>query len=131
MNIQVRFGQQALEFAILQLQLAQAFGLAGIHPAVLGAPFIKAGVTKAVFAADLLDRHTGLGLPDRLQAGRRGRVAAKTNQYADIDRASFCPCTHQSGVASGRQGNAGGEGQRCFFAVGSYALKSGALQHKP
>ena len=56
---------------------------------------------------------------DRLQACRRGRVAAKTNQYADINRASFCPCAHQSGVAGGRQGDAGGGGQGCFSAVGS------------
>ena len=65
MDVQVRLSQQALELAILQLKLAQPFGLAGVHTAVLGAPFVKAGITEAVFAPDFLDRHAGFGLPQK------------------------------------------------------------------
>ena len=63
MNVQVRLSQQPFEFAVLQLELAQPFGLGCIHTAVLGAPFVEAGVAETVFAPDLLDRHTGFGLP--------------------------------------------------------------------
>jgi hypothetical protein len=34
----------------------------GVHAGVLGAPFVERGVTEAVFAPDLFDRHAGLGL---------------------------------------------------------------------
>ena len=61
----MRLGRQALELAVLQLKFAQPFGLRGIHAAVLGAPFVKAGVTEAVLAPDFLDRHTNLGLPQK------------------------------------------------------------------
>ena len=61
----MRFGQQAIKLAVLQFEFAQPFGLSCIHAAVLGAPFIESGITKAVFAADLLDRHTGFGLPQK------------------------------------------------------------------
>ena len=44
MNVQVRLSQQALEFAVLQFELAQPFGLCRIHAAVLGAPFVEAGI---------------------------------------------------------------------------------------
>ena len=47
------------------VQRAQAFGLAGVHTAVLGAPFVKAGVTKAMFATDFLDWHPYFGLPEK------------------------------------------------------------------
>ena len=50
-------------FAILQLQLAQPFGLSGFHAPVLGALFVERRITKTVFSPDLFDRHTGLGLP--------------------------------------------------------------------
>ena len=63
MNVQVGLGQQSFEFAVLQLEFAQPFGLRRIHAAVLGAPFVEAGITEAVLAPDLLDRHTGFGLP--------------------------------------------------------------------
>ena len=63
MNVQMRLGQQSFELAVLQFQLAQPLCLAGIHSAVLGAPFVKAGVTKTVFAADLFDRHASFGMP--------------------------------------------------------------------
>ena len=61
----MRFGQQALKLAVLQFEFAQPFGLSCIHTAVLGAPFVKAGVAETVFAPDLLDRHTGFGLPQK------------------------------------------------------------------
>ena len=59
------FGQQALKLVILKLLLPKPFGLSGVHAAVLGSPFVKAGVAKAVFAANLFDRHTSLGLPQK------------------------------------------------------------------
>ena len=65
MDVQMRLGRQALELTVLQFQLAQPFGLAGVHAAVLGAPFVKRRITEAVFAPDLLDRQTGFGLPQK------------------------------------------------------------------
>ena len=65
MDVQVRLGQQSLEFAVLQLQFAQPFGFAGIHAAVFRAPFVKTGITEAVFAPDFLDWHTSFGLPQK------------------------------------------------------------------
>ena len=67
MDVQVRLSQQPFELAVLQFQfeLAQPFGLAGIHTAVLGAPFVKAGVTEAVFATNLFDWHARFGLPQK------------------------------------------------------------------
>ena len=65
MDVQVRLGQQPLELAVLQFQFAQPFGFAGVHAAVLRAPFVKRRITEAVFAADLLDRHADLGLPKK------------------------------------------------------------------
>ena len=65
MNVQVRLSQQSFELAVLQFQLAQAFGLAGVHAAVLGAPLVEAGITEAVLAPDFLDRHVGFGLPQK------------------------------------------------------------------
>ena len=65
MDVQVRLCQQALELAVLYFQLAQPFGLGCIHAAVLGASLVKVGVAEAVFAPDLLDRYTGLGLPQK------------------------------------------------------------------
>jgi hypothetical protein len=34
-----------------------------VHAAKATSPFLEAGVAKAVFAANLSDRHTGFGLP--------------------------------------------------------------------
>ena len=65
MNIQVRFGHQPLELAVLDLQFPQPFGLADVPSAIFGALLVKADVVEAVFAADLLDRHTGFGLPQK------------------------------------------------------------------
>ena len=62
-NVQVGIGPQSLQFAGLQLQLAQPFGLCGVHATVLGSPLVEAGVTKAMFTASLLDRQAGFGLP--------------------------------------------------------------------
>ena len=59
----MRLGQQALELAVLQLQLAKPFGLADLHAGVLGALLVKRRITEAVLASDLLDRHAGFGLP--------------------------------------------------------------------
>ena len=54
--------QQPLELVVFQFELAQSLALSGIHAAARGVPFVKAGVAKTVFAPDLLDRHTDLGL---------------------------------------------------------------------
>ena len=63
MNVQVRLSQQPFELAVLQFELAQPFGLAGIHAAVPGSPFVEAGITEAVLAPDFLDWQTSFGLP--------------------------------------------------------------------
>ena len=65
MDIQMRLSQQPFELAVLQFQLAQPFGLSCIHAAVLGAPFVEAGITEAVFAPNFLDRHAGFLLPQK------------------------------------------------------------------
>ena len=65
MDVQVRLGQQALKLAVLQFEFAQSFGLAYVHAAVFGAPFVEAGVTEAVLAPDFLDRHACFGLPQK------------------------------------------------------------------
>ena len=52
MDFQAPFSQQALEFAVLQL--AQPFGLAGVHPPGLRAPLLKAGVTEAMLTSACL-----------------------------------------------------------------------------
>jgi len=64
MDVKVDLGQQPLELAVLQLQLKleQPLGIACVHAAVLGSPFLKRRITEAEFAPDLLDRHAGLGL---------------------------------------------------------------------
>lgn len=59
----MRLCQQALELAVIQLELAHPFVLAGVHADVFGAPLIKAGFTEAVFVPNLLDRHANFGLP--------------------------------------------------------------------
>ena len=61
----MRLGQQAVKLADLQPELAQPFGLRGVHAAVLEALFAKRRITKTVFAPDLLDRHARLGLPQK------------------------------------------------------------------
>ena len=58
-----RTREQPLELAVLRPQLAQPLGLAGIHAAVLRAPFVKRRFTEAVFTPDFLDLHAGFGLP--------------------------------------------------------------------
>ena len=63
MDVQVRLSQQPFEFAVLQLQLAQPFGFAGVHAPLLGALFVERRIAKTVFAPDFLDRHPRLGLP--------------------------------------------------------------------
>ena len=63
MYVQMRLDEQALKLAILQSQLAQAFGLAGFHAAVFEKPLVKAGITKTVLATNFFDRHARFGLP--------------------------------------------------------------------
>jgi hypothetical protein len=36
-----------------------------LHPAELGPPLVKSGVTETAFAAQLLDRHTRIGFPQK------------------------------------------------------------------
>ena len=62
----MRLSQQALKLAVFQFEPAQPFGLRRIHAAVLGAPFVEAGITEAVLAPDFLDWHTGFGLPQAI-----------------------------------------------------------------
>jgi hypothetical protein len=53
----------ARTLVVLQLQFPQSLGLSGVHAAILGSPLVKAGITEAVFAANLFDRYAGFGLP--------------------------------------------------------------------
>ena len=65
MNVQVRLGQLAFDLSVLQFQLAQTFSLLGVHAAIFGAPFVKAGITETVHAPEFLDRHLSFGLPQK------------------------------------------------------------------
>ncbi len=62
MNVQVRLGQQHLEFGILALELLQPFSVGHIHTAELDSPLVEGGVAESPLAAQLLDRHPGIGL---------------------------------------------------------------------
>jgi hypothetical protein len=55
-------GQQPLELGVLGFELAQALGFRDLHAAELGAPLVKRRIAEAAIAAQLLDRHAGLGL---------------------------------------------------------------------
>ena len=69
LDIQVRLGQELLQLRVLRLELAQPLGLIDLQSAELRALFVERRVTEAVRAAQLLDRHPGLGFlqkPDDL-----------------------------------------------------------------
>src|SRR5690606_20920646 len=55
-------GQQLLQPSVLRLQLLQALGVGHAHAAELAAPQVVRRLAEAVLAAQLLDRHPGLGL---------------------------------------------------------------------
>jgi hypothetical protein len=74
LDVQVRFGQQALESRVLRLELLQALGVLRLHPAVLRAPGIEAGRTEAVLPAQLRYRHAGFGLLDEADDLFRGEA---------------------------------------------------------
>ncbi|MDR7152054.1 hypothetical protein J2W49_004030 [Hydrogenophaga palleronii] len=48
---------------VLGFELAYALGFRDLHAAELGAPLIERGIAETAIAAQLLDRHAGLGLP--------------------------------------------------------------------
>lgn len=62
MHVQVGLGQQSFELGVLRFELAQALCFRDQHAAELGAPLVKGRVAEAAVAAQLLDRHAGLGL---------------------------------------------------------------------
>ena len=64
MDVQVGFGQQALELGVLTFELTQPPGVRNIHAAELGSPLVERGIAEAAFAAQLLDRHPSLSLLD-------------------------------------------------------------------
>ena len=57
-----RVARQVLEFTALKFQFLKPFSLRGVHVTELGVRLVERGVTEAVFAANLLDRNTGLNL---------------------------------------------------------------------
>jgi hypothetical protein len=61
-HVQVRLGEQPFELGVLGFELAQALGLIDLHAAELGALLVKRRVAETAVAAQLLDRHAGLGL---------------------------------------------------------------------
>ena len=64
-DVEVRFGQELLELGVLAFQLFQPPGVGYVHAAELGPPLVERGVAEAAFAAELLDRHPGLGLLEK------------------------------------------------------------------
>lgn len=68
-------GQQLLGLGVLTFQLRKPLGVGHVHPAELGAPFVKGGIAETTLAAQLLDRQAGLVLldePDDLLFGLAG-----------------------------------------------------------
>lgn len=61
-EVQVGLGQQFLELGVLRLNFAQPCGLAGLHPAELGAPLVEGRFAEAAQAAQFVDRHSGFSL---------------------------------------------------------------------
>jgi integrase len=53
-DVQMRFGQQRLELAVLGFDVAQPLGVAGLHAAQARSPLVERGVTEAAEEADLL-----------------------------------------------------------------------------
>jgi len=67
--IQVRLGQQLLQLRVLRFELTQPLRFIDLRSAEFRTPLVERGVAKCMLAAQLLDRHTGLGVrpkPDRL-----------------------------------------------------------------
>src|SRR5690606_28601718 len=64
-DLQQFLRQQALELAVLVLQLLEPPRLAGIHPAILRLPAVEGVAGNAELAADLRRRHSRLMLPER------------------------------------------------------------------
>ena len=61
----VGFGQQLLELGVLGLQVPQLGCVRSFHASVLGAPFVKRGITEPASAAQLLDWHDSLVLLEK------------------------------------------------------------------
>jgi len=64
-DVQVRFGQQLLELAVLGLDLTKHPRVAGLRAAKARPPLVEGRVAESALAAQLLDRQTGLGLLEK------------------------------------------------------------------
>lgn len=105
------------------LQLPQPFGLRDAHPAKLGAPIIVTGLRKAVFAAQLIDRHSGINLFQKtnnlLFAKSFLHVQSPLPEYWTLNRAA----TQIWGTSDKLQVNS-----YCREVVGRYARQAGRVR---
>src|SRR3569832_499575 len=63
-DIEMGLGQHFLQPAVLALHLAQTLDVTGLHPPVLGSPFVKTGIAAPMPPAQLRHRHTGVRFLD-------------------------------------------------------------------
>ena len=61
----MRLSKQPSQLPVFQFKLAQTLGLDAIHAGGLGAPLVKRRITEAELASDLLNWHTGFGMPQK------------------------------------------------------------------
>src|SRR5690554_2593504 len=66
-DIQMGFGQQLFQPAVLQFEILEPFGIRHGHATELGAPSVERGITEAMPPAQLLHRHTGLRLLQKVE----------------------------------------------------------------
>src|SRR5690606_4070321 len=67
LDIQMGFGQQLFQPAVLQFEILEPFGIRHGHATELGAPSVERGITEAMPPAQLLYRHTGLRLLQKVE----------------------------------------------------------------
>src|SRR5690606_41914792 len=59
--------QQLFQPAVLQFEILEPFGIRHGHATELGAPSVERGITEAMPPAQLLHRHTGLRLLQKVE----------------------------------------------------------------
>lgn len=74
-HIQVGLGQQLLALGVFRFKPAQVLSLGGLHASEFGTQLVKGHVTEAPVATNLLNRDTGLRLPEKANDLLLGKLA--------------------------------------------------------